>query len=181
MDDTNPTSGASMKAVIIDGLALVFRLGLAGVFVYSAWHKIEDPISFAIKVHEYDILPAGWADPFARVLPRAMAVGAALLVPGLLTRLGALMHGSMLIMFLTAIGVNIYRDRVLGCGCFSEEGSAIGWGLMVLDTGLLAAAVFLVVVGGGRLSVDRLLWRLWKGRGGGVSSGEKSATAGPED
>lgn len=147
-------------------MALLARVLLAGLFVYSAWHKILDPLSFQIKVNEYEILPAAWEAIFARVAPWVMMVSAGLLLLGLLTRVGAGALALMLMSFMVAIGVNVYRDRVLGCGCFSEEGHQVGWLLVVQDFGLFLVSGYLVWRGGGRWSVDGVAGKWWRrGRG----------------
>ena len=140
-----------------DYLAVLARLILAGLFIYSAWQKLLDPLSFMIKVNEYEILPAVLEEPFAYIAPWVMVISSVLLILGLGTRLGGGALGLLLISFLIAIGVNIYRDRVLGCGCFSEEGAQVGFGLLFQDMMLLGLAAYLVWRGGGKLSVDSLL------------------------
>jgi len=151
---------ASWKETAEDFTALILRLGLAGLFIYSAWHKIGDPIDFMLKVDEYEVLPAAWSEPFAYVLPWLMIAASASLIPGVLTRAGAGGLGLMLISFIIAISINVYRDRVLGCGCFSEEGHTIGGTLLAQDFALLACASYLVARGGRRFSLDALIpWR----------------------
>jgi uncharacterized membrane protein YphA (DoxX/SURF4 family) len=142
---------------------LLLRLLLAVVFIWSGWHKALDPIGFVIKVNEYEILPARWVEPFALALPWAMIVTSGLLAAGLLTRPAAAGQALMLLSFIVAVSVNIYRDRVLGCGCFSEQGSQIGWGLVTQDICLMGLAALVAVKGAGRFSVDgaigaRLPW-----------------------
>jgi hypothetical protein len=66
----------------------------------------------------------------------------------------------MLISFIIAISVNIYRDKVLGCGCFSEEGHQVGPLLIGLDLLLFAITSYLAARGGRRFSVDALMpWK----------------------
>jgi uncharacterized membrane protein YphA (DoxX/SURF4 family) len=152
----NERSGAFWRRAE-DAVARLSRLVLAGVFLYAARHKIADPFYFMEKVHEYDLIPATWVEPVAYALPWAEIAGALLLLLGLFTRVAGGGLGLMLLSFIIPIGVNIYRDRVLGCGCFSEEGNPIGWGLVLQDLVLLASALFLVLRGSRRFALDRLL------------------------
>jgi uncharacterized membrane protein YphA (DoxX/SURF4 family) len=159
MADINE-SATSRAAAIEDGFALLARLFLAGLFIYSAWHKIGDPVSFQIKVNEYDILPVSWEELFAIVLPWAMVISSGLLIIGFLTRAASGTQALMLVSFIVAISVNVYRDKVLGCGCFSEEGHQIGPLLVFQDFLLLAVTSYLMVRGGRRFSVDALMpWK----------------------
>jgi len=145
-------------------LLLLMRLGLAATFIWSAVHHLRDPIAFVIKVNEYDILPATLVEPFAVALPWVMVVSSGLLVVGLLTRPAAAAQGMMLLSFIVAVGVNIFRDKVMGCGCFSEEGSKIGWPLVIQDIFLLLLAVILIWQTGGRWSLDDMIYRFINGK-----------------
>ena len=133
---------------------LLLRLGLAATFLYSAVHHLSDPIAFVIKVSEYDVLPASLVEPFALVLPWAMVGSSILLAAGLVTRPAAGALGLMLLSFIIAVGINIYRDKVMGCGCFSEQGAAIGWPLVLEDVSLLLLTLALIFRGGGRWGLD---------------------------
>ena len=53
------------KKFFFQALEFVCRIGLGGLFVYSALAKISDPDEFAYSVNRYDILPgfAASGDP----------------------------------------------------------------------------------------------------------------------
>jgi uncharacterized membrane protein YphA (DoxX/SURF4 family) len=155
-------SARAGRNMAYDLATVLVRLVLAGVFIYSAGFHIRDPFTFMNKVNEYDILPSAWVQPFAYILPWAMAGCAGLLVFGLATRLAAAGLAGMLVSFIVAIGVNLYRDRVLGCGCFSEEGHSIGWPLVIQDVLLLAATANLILQGGRRFALDALIPWPWR-------------------
>jgi len=163
------------------GAALVFRLLLSVLFIWSAWHKIQDPVSFQVKVNEYEILPVSWEEPFAYILPWVMVTSSGMLAAGILTRLAAATQAGMLAMFMVAIGVNVYRERVLGCGCFSEEGSPLGWDLLLLDAGLLSVAAALVIFGGGLISIDRAALFAFSRRGAGERASRDLSASGPPE
>lgn len=166
MNVDNPDQGWRRQGE--DYLSLLLRLFLGGLFIYSAWHKIADPITFMIKVSEYEILPPSWEEPFAYVLPWVMAVSGVLLAAGFLTRGAGLLQALMLASFLLAIGVNVYRERVLGCGCFSEEGHQVGFLLLGQDFLLLMLSSYLIWRGGRRFSLDALFPRqVFSSRGSG--------------
>ena len=156
---TSGDSAMKVNAHIPSPVLLLLRLGLAAVFLYSAAHHLQDPIALVIKVSEYDILPAKWVESFALVMPWAMVGTSVLLILGLATRPAAGAQGLMLLSFIIAVGVNIYRDKVMGCGCFSEQGSRIGWPLVVQDVSLLLLGLTLVFQGGGKWSFDTVVYR----------------------
>ncbi len=154
--------------------ALLVRVFLAVLFIYSAWHKIADPFSFQLKVHEYqfplfskmefvnwgsdsEFHPEQLVAPVSHVLPWVMVISGVLLITGFLSRAGALLQILMLLLFTAAIEINIYREVVLMCGCFSKEGHAIGYGLVARNLFLLLLAGYILDRGPGRFSSDHLL------------------------
>ncbi|MFO8057932.1 MAG: MauE/DoxX family redox-associated membrane protein [bacterium] len=162
--------------------ALLVRVLLAFLFIYSAWHKIEDPVSFQMKVYEYEFPPASWVEsvnswtgfdfhpeewtgPVSRVLPWLMVISGALLLVGFLSRAGALLQVFMLLLFTAAIEVNIYREVVMSCGCFSEEGHSIGIDLVVRNLFLLVLSGYVLDRGPGRFALDRFLLKIYRGLG----------------
>jgi len=150
---------------VINLASLVSRLLLAGIFFFSAIPKIRDPYEFMDKVHEYEVLPDALVEPFSMAMPWAMIACSALLVLGLLTRLGALGLAGMLVSFIVAIGINIYREVEMDCGCFADSGSQVGWKLVAFDSALLAVAGFIIFFGGRRFSIDGLIpWPWVKGK-----------------
>lgn len=160
--------------------ALLVRILLAGLFIYSAWHKIADPISFQMKVYEYEFPPTSWVEavnswtglevhpeewvgPVSRVLPWLMVISGALLLFGFLSRGGALLQVLLLLLFTAAIEVNIYREVVMSCGCFSEEGHAIGNDLVARNLVLLVLSGYVLDRGPGRFAVDAFLLKIYRG------------------
>ena len=123
-------------------LALLGRLVLGITFIWSSIHKIQDPVAFALLVYDYEILPAVLVNPFAYALPWVELSSGVLILLGLFTRPAASAQFLMLASFIIAIAVNLFRAKVLGCGCFSEEGGQpIGWDLVGRDLGLMLLCV----------------------------------------
>ncbi len=161
--------------------ALFVRFLLAAVFIYSAWHKLEDPLSFQLKVYEYDFPPASWVsfvnshvgtdfraeawvEPVSLVLPWLMLISGVLLFSGFLSRAGALLQVLMLLLFTAAIEVNIYREVVMSCGCFSEDGHAMGFVQVLRNLILLVFSGYILDRGPGRFSSDHFLLGILKSR-----------------
>ena len=146
----------STRAWMIDSITLVARLVLGFVFVYASWFKIVDPYEFAINIATYQILPDGLVNVMAITLPWLELVTGVLLVAGALSREASLSIGGMLVMFIAAILIAMTKDLKISCGCFASEAAAadIGWPKVIEDVVMLAGAGWIVVFGGGRLSVD---------------------------
>jgi uncharacterized membrane protein YphA (DoxX/SURF4 family) len=134
---------------------------LGGIFLYAAYPKIAEPREFARIVYHYRMLgPSSdvgplWANVLAVVLPWVEAVCGVLLVTGLWRREAAIVTALMLVMFLIAVswamahGINLEN-----CGCFSVksggggDGRAFGTGLLLGDTALLLAALWVARASG---------------------------------
>lgn len=136
-----------MRAGISDWIETVCRVGLGGLFVYSAWSKIEDPGLFADMVVRYDMLPMATVGIFALTLPMLELLTGLMLVFTKWLREAALLVTALLAMFLTALTVAVVRGLEIDCGCF---GVSAGGGRRELllaigrDVALLAPAVWLL-------------------------------------
>lgn len=139
-------------------LSLAGRLILGATFIWSSLHKIKDPVAFALIVYDYDILPANLINPFAYSLPWVELGSGALILLGLFTRPAAAAQFLMLASFVVAVAVNIFRAKVLSCGCFSEAGSTIGWDLVGRDLGMMIWAAQIFLYYQGRLALGPWVW-----------------------
>lgn len=104
-------------------LARGFEIILGAVFVYASLHKITDPPDFAKMIYHYKITPGELINLIAIYLPWVEIAAGGALILGLAGRRGAAaLVGAMLLVFICAIGFNLYRGHPVACGCF--EGSA---------------------------------------------------------
>jgi cobalt-zinc-cadmium efflux system protein len=133
----------------------VVSIGLGAVFIYASLDKIAHPLDFARIVYRYRLagptaaLGVMPANAFAVVLPWLEAVIGVLLVTGLWRREAAAISAALLVMFLVAVGYVMWQGiDVEHCGCFTVggEGRSAGWTLIASDLGLLAAALYVMLV-----------------------------------
>ncbi len=122
----------------IDVAALVVRVGLGAMFLYSAGKKVVagGPHAFAQDVANYKVL----MDPYnlwvACLLITLEIVTGLCLVLGVLNR-GAILAGmGMTGMFLFGIGQGWARGLDISCGCFGKSEAAVSYPLHT--AGLLA-------------------------------------------
>lgn len=107
-------------------LVLAARVLLGLVFVYAAIHKIQYPPGFAKEIFAYKLVPGPLVNLMAIYLPwLELFAGLALLLgPG--ARAGGVVTGSLLIVFLGAIGSRFARGEWnFECGCFPHTESFI--------------------------------------------------------
>lgn len=116
---------------------------LGFLFLAAGLSKFWDRRAFQQAVAGYQILPLWLAPAAALLIPTLEVTGGGLLVTRISVPLGSLLLAILLAVFDTALIVNLARGRRnLDCGCFGSR-TRIGWGNVVQNTVLLAAALFL--------------------------------------
>ncbi len=135
------------KELLACALASLCRLGLGGLFVYSAYAKISDPGIFADAVMRYRILPKFLVGLFSLTIPMLELLAGAGLVFTKWSRESALVVVVMLAMFIVALFQAQVRGLDIACGCFGMPEKAGKFELiyaMVRDVVLLVPAVWLM-------------------------------------
>lgn len=125
-------------------LSLLFRSYLGIVFIHASLSKIYYPGEFSEAVAAYQIIPY-WAVNFTAVfMPWLELICGAFLLLGLFTKAASSVIGSLLIVFIFAILLNLIRGAPISCGCFENVDYQISWNDIARDVGwlLLTAQVF---------------------------------------
>lgn len=122
-------------------LALVFRLYIAGLFLYASFHKINYPVEFAETIANYQIIPYWGVNIMAIVLPWCELVCGMLLISGIRSRSATVIIGCLLIIFTTATAVSLVRNTPITCGCFNTIGERISLWTFFRDVIWLAMTV----------------------------------------
>ena len=139
-----------MKTTILKAVGFYSRLFLGIIFVLAALSKVTDPKGFAVLVSNYGILPDGLVIPFSFLISwLELLCGMGLLFGFYLKVVGALTSGLMLI-FLYATGMSLFRGLDIDCGCFNVPlfGSPkVGWHTFFRNLIFLAMSLPLIVLG----------------------------------
>jgi hypothetical protein len=139
----------------VDAAALVFRFGLAFVFLISAAPKLLARPAFERAVRNYALLPASFVRPVAAWLPRVELICALALLLGVEVPAIGIASASLLAVFASAVAVNLARGREIDCGC---QGSVaprrISWELVAGDMALAGLAAFVAIANPNLLSFD---------------------------
>jgi len=119
------------------------RIMLGGVFVWASWDKIFDPAAFAQAIANYQIVPSTAGNLAALILPWVELVCGGCLILNRWTRGSALIAAALMVVFMGALGYNIYRGVDVNCGCFTLDEEAPGnmWLYLVRDAVFLSAAI----------------------------------------
>ncbi len=126
-------------------LTVRVQIALGVIFVVAAWPKIVDPPSFAHMIFNYRILPAGLINISALVMPWVELIVGLCLILGVWVRPARWIVTAMLVVFIIAISINLFRDNAIDCGCFDtsaanlthEERIRDMWIVVVRDIGML--------------------------------------------
>lgn len=154
---------------------LLFRLGVGVVFIVASLDKIRNPVGFARATSYYHVLPEETLNLFGLLVPWVEMIGGLALVLGAAARGAAVLIGGLLVVFVIAIVQALARGIDITCGCFTVtpgEGHKVGVDLVVRDILMLVATVPVLRLGGGTLSLDRILDARrgrWPREEGGVS------------
>jgi len=114
-------------------LAFIFRLYIAGIFIYASMYKINYTAEFAETIASYQIVPYWGVNILAVVLPWAELICGILLVAGIRVRSATAILCSLLFIFTLGIFINLLRDSPINCGCFHTIGETISWRTVVRD------------------------------------------------
>ena len=139
-------------------LVLFVRLIVGAIFLMSAISKLAVPRQFAKDVQRYRLLPHPLASTFGYALPYVELVAALSLLTGVYANWAALAVVVMLVSFMIAVGVAMFRKFNLSCNCFGLlYRERVGWSTQIRDGVLLAMALFVLVGDAGELTLADML------------------------
>ncbi len=101
------------------------RVGLALSFLLAGIIKIQDPMTFAVTIDAFGILPGPLVLPTAVLLPILEIIGAVALIFDIRGSLGLIVL--MLLMFIAVLGYGLHLGLDIDCGCYGPgdpEGTA---------------------------------------------------------
>jgi len=103
--------------------AFVLRIVLGCVFIYASLDKIIHPDFFAEAVYNYQLAPEVAVNLVAIWLPWLEFWCGVLLVLGLSVRGSIMVLTGLLLVFLSAMGINLARGLDIHCCCFTTRGT----------------------------------------------------------
>ena len=99
-------------------LTVRVQIALGVLFVAAALPKIVDPPSFAQMIYNYRLVPGSAVNAMALFMPWFEILAGLALIFGIWRRSAAVAIGTLLIVFIVAITINLVRGHAVNCGCF---------------------------------------------------------------
>jgi len=134
------------KAKIFATIAIIIRLLLGFLFLYSALDKILAPAKFAEVIYNYRLLPVELLNICAIIVPWIeITIGVTLLL-GVWVTSSALLLSGLTVVFIGLLLSAIGRGLNIECGCFSldSEGSLVSWKRIFEDVLILIGGIYLI-------------------------------------
>jgi uncharacterized membrane protein YphA (DoxX/SURF4 family) len=137
---------AADREVKIRALALVLRIALGAIFLYSAWSKLKDSWAlFAMAVDSYQVLPLWGVQWVARTLPWVELMIGVLLIVGRWMRVATVACSAMLLVFFGLMVRAHLKGMEINCGCFGP-GEVISWRTLLRDGAMVAGSLVLTAI-----------------------------------
>ena len=126
-------------------LLTIIRLFLGFIFIYAAITKISDAEEFSQAIYNYKLLPLSFVNILAIILPWIELCSGILLIFGILVKENSAIIFGLLIIFIIAVTISLFRGLDISCGCFGTvEGSKVGLLKILENIGLLILAILLI-------------------------------------
>lgn len=147
-------------------IQLPLRVGLGGLFAFAAFQKMNNVQAFAFAIKGFKVLdPATHGNLIisaAYTLPWVEMIAGVLLIVGFKTRASVMTLGLMLIAFIAALLHVIFSPSIdADCSCFGDMNfvceSTVGWCQVIRNLIMLVPVAYLLIRGGGILSLDTLI------------------------
>jgi len=104
---------------ILPWLYRSLRWSLGSIFIYSGVIKLFDPVTFAVLIDAYGLVPDILLMPLAVIIPLFEVLAGAGLMVDLRGSLGGIT--GLLLLFVAILGFGIRMGLDVDCGCFGPE------------------------------------------------------------
>ena len=104
---------------------ILVRIALGLIFIAASLPKIADPPGFAQMIFNYRLVPGGFVNLIALVMPWLELLCGIALVLGIWKKTAAGIVGGLLVAFVIAIGINLIRVHPIDCGCFNASAAGL--------------------------------------------------------
>ena len=156
---------SSSAAPVGSFILLTCRILLGGLFCFAASMKIRDPQTFLEAIQAFKVPLSNWWMLFGTyAIPWIEMLAGIALIVGLWSRAAALVLIGLLGVFIGALAhiIPLIGDKHIPCSCFGRYElfctGGVSWCKVRENCGLIALGLVPMLFGGGRLSLDWLLY-----------------------
>ena len=107
-------------------LIVIIRILLGIIFIYASYDKILDPGKFARDIANYHLIPMGFENLIALIIPWLEVFIGIRLVAGLMVDGASMISGGLMAFFILFILQATLRGFNIECGCGLKEGQLVG-------------------------------------------------------
>jgi uncharacterized membrane protein YphA (DoxX/SURF4 family) len=126
-------------------LLIAIRIFFGFIFIFAAVTKIADPAGFSQSIFNYRLIPDFLINFLAIAFPWIELVAGILLVFGVSVKENSAILSGLLVIFILAITISLFRGLNIDCGCFGTvEGSKVGLLKILENIGLLILGLILI-------------------------------------
>lgn len=104
---------------ILAWLYRLLRWSLGSIFIYSGVTKLMDPITFAVLIDAYGLVPEALLMPVALILPVLEIIAGAGLMVDIRGSLAMIL--ALLLLFVAILGYGMELGLDVDCGCFGPD------------------------------------------------------------
>jgi len=102
-------------------IQILLRITIGFLLIYFSVYKIADPAEWAEVIYQFRLVPDGLVNILAVFLSWAELFAGIGIMLGLFTRASALLASGLVLTFLAALQINIWREVYIYCGCFRKQ------------------------------------------------------------
>ena len=126
-------------------LLLAIRIFFGFIFIFAAGTKIADPAGFSQSIYNYKLMPDFMINFLAIAFPWIELVAGILLVFGISVKENSAILSGLLVIFIFAIAISLFRGLNIDCGCFGTAGGTkVGIQKILENIGLLILGLILI-------------------------------------
>jgi len=126
-------------------LLLAIRIFFGFIFIFAAVTKIADPAGFSQSIYNYKLMPDFIINFLAIAFPWIELVAGILLVFGISVKENSAILSGLLVIFIFAIAISLFRGLNIDCGCFGTAGGTkVGIQKILKNIGLLILGLILI-------------------------------------
>jgi len=122
----------------------LFRLFLAGTFLYTGYIKIQAPLQFAVALDGYQLIPEALILPLATYFPWIEVILGALILTGWKIHVSTACATALLLFFTLLLTITYMRGIDANCGCFSFD-DPISPMAILRDSLIVLPAIYLML------------------------------------